>query len=69
MDKLDTYADYFSQVFSSHLRKEPIDNERIKVAKDTGFTYQQLSQAVRSIRNNKAPGLDGVTAEILKLGG
>ena len=56
-------------MFSSHLWKEPIDSERIKVAKDTGFTYQQLSQAIRSTRNNKAPGLDGVTAEILILGG
>ena len=67
--KLDIYADYLSQMFSSHLWKEPIDSEKIKVAKDTGFSYQQLSQAIRSTRNNKAPGLDGVTAEILKQGG
>ena len=69
VDRLDTYADHFSEVFSSHVWKEPADSERIKVVKDAGFTYQQLSQAIRSMPNNKASGLDRITAEILKLGG
>ena len=69
VDKLDTYADHFSQVFSSHLWKEPSGSERIKVTKTTGFSYQRFSQAIRSMPNNKAPGLDGISAEILKLGG
>ena len=68
-DKLDIYASFFAQIFSSDTRKDFPSDERIAPRKELGLTYQQFLRAVKSMPAGKAPGLDGVTAEILKLGG
>ena len=68
VDQLDSYADHFAQVFGESTWNYP-PNEKIVVGKDTWLTYTQLLRIVMHMPNNKAPGPDGVLAEILKLGG
>ena len=67
-DKLDAYADYFAQVFRSDTWRSPPDSKRITSTEDLGLTYHELFEAMKCMPNNKAPGPDGVTAEIIKLG-
>ena len=69
VDRLDTYAEHFAKVFSSETWKAPEHGQRITATKDLGLTHGDLSEAVESLPNNKAPGSDGITAEVLKLGG
>ena len=68
MDKLDAYADCVAQVFRSDTWRGPPDSKRITSTEDLGFTYHELFEAVKCTPNNKEPGPDGITAEILKLG-
>ena len=64
--RLEAYADYFAGIFSSETRKSLPDSQRITSTKDLGLTYRDLIEAVKCMPNNKAPGPDGVMAEILK---
>ena len=68
-NRLEAYADHFAGIFSSETRKSLQDSQRITPTKDLGLTYRDLIKAVKCMPNNKAPGPDGVMAEILKLGG
>ena len=68
-DKLDVCADHFAQVSRSDTWQGPADSERVTSTEDMGLTYHELLEAVKRMHNNKAPGPDGITAEILKLGG
>ena len=43
----------------------PIDNEELCSA----ITEEEISTAISQMRNAKAPGLDGISSEVLKLGG
>ena len=69
VDKLDTYADHFACVFSSETWKGPRNSQRMTAVEDLLLKHSDLTGAVKHMPNNKAPGTDGVTAEILKLGG
>ena len=69
VDKLDTYADHFAQVFCESEWAAPSCEEEISASNDLRVTHHQLLRAMLCMPNNKAPGPDGVTAEILKLGG
>lgn len=68
VDKLDTYADHIAQVFGESSWIGP-PNEDIVVGKAPWLTYPRLMRVVKCMPNNKAPGPDGILAEILKLGG
>ena len=57
-DKLDIYASFFAQIFSSDTRKDFLSVERIAPRKELGLTYQQFLRAVKSMPAGKAPGLD-----------
>ena len=48
--------------------QSPPDGERITSTEDLGLTHHELFDAVERVPSNKAPGPDGATAEILKLG-
>ena len=67
-DKSNVRADHFVQVFRSETWKGAPDSKRIISAEDLGLTYHEFLEAVRHMPSNKAPGPDGVTAELLKLG-
>ena len=69
VDKLNIYANHFAQVFRSETWQEPPDSKRRTGTGDLGLAYNELFEAVKCMPKNKAPGPDGVTAEILQLGG
>jgi hypothetical protein len=36
---------------------------------DPPHTFDELEKSIKKLKNNKAPGADGITAELFKLGG
>ncbi len=39
------------------------------VYREESITYKEVNQAIKRLKNGKAAGIDGFTAEILKCGG
>ena len=46
-------------------QNSPIDNEELC----SPITEEEISTAISQMKNGKAPGLDGISSEVLKLGG
>ena len=46
-------------------QSSPIDNEELC----SPITEEEISTAIFQMKNRKAPGLDGISSEVLKLGG
>ncbi len=42
---------------------------RIEREREESITYEEVNQAIKRLRNGKAAGIDGITAEMLKCGG
>ena len=80
--KLRRWAEHFTSVTqsSSHVsevvlealpsiqppsQNSPIDNEELC----SPITEEEISTAIFQMNNRKAPGLDGISSEVLKLGG
>ena len=73
----DTFADYFGKV--QWARNNDIDQQRqeapdLEPIYDTGaevkqdsFTKEELNEAISRLKNNKTPGPNGVTSELIKL--
>ena len=73
----DTFADYFEKV--QWARNEQIDQQRQETpdtepiydteaeVKQELFTKEELNEAISRLRNNKTPGPNRVTSELIKL--
>ena len=64
---LEAYADYFSEYFAATRANGEEDKPYIILSEKYWLTHNTLSGIIRALPNNKAPGIDGVTAEIVKL--
>jgi len=72
--QLDRWVEHYSSIYSqdlhfttdalSHLPQLPILHDL-----DAGISFSSVKQVVRSLKNFKSPGADGITAEILRCGG
>ena len=72
----DTFADYFEKVqwarndFIDQQRQEAPDLEPIydteAEVKQDSFTKEELNEAISRLKNNKTPGPNGVTLELIK---
>ena len=49
----------------AHSQNSPINNEELC----SPITEEEISTAISQMKNGKAPGLDGISSEVLKLGG
>ena len=71
-DKLTRWAEHFKEVLN---RPEPAspavaDEPSHCLPIDTSdFTEVAVRKAIENLKNNKSPGMDGITAEMLKAGG
>ena len=73
----DTFADYFGKV--PWARNNDIDQQRQEApdleplydteaeVKQDSFTKEKLNEAISRLKNNKTPGPNGVTSELIKL--
>ena len=73
----DTFADYFEKV--QWARNEQIDQQRQEApdsepiydteaeVKQDSFTKEERNEAISRLKNNKTPGPNGVTSELIKL--
>ena len=73
----DTFAYYFEKV--QWARNNDIDQQRQETpdlepiydteadVKQDSFTKEELNEAIRRLKNNKTPGPNGVTSELIKL--
>ena len=73
----DTCADYLEKV--QWTRNDYIDQQRqeapdleliydtVAVVKQGSFTKEELNEAMGRLKNNKTPGPNGVTSELIKL--
>ena len=73
----DTFADYFEKV--QWARNNDIDQQRQEApdvepiydteaeVKQDSFTKEELNEAISILKNNKTPGPNGVTSELIKL--
>ena len=73
----DTFADYFEKVQWARNEQieqqrqdapdlEPIYDTEAEVTQDP-FTKEELNEAISRLKNNKTPGPNGVTSELIKL--
>ena len=73
----DTFADYFEKVqwatnndrdqqWQEAPDLEPMFDTEAEVKQDP-FTKEELNEAISILRNNKTPGPNGVTSELIKL--
>ena len=63
------WNDHFKNVLCGHERintRVILHNYRYIIELDAPFTMDELNFALRELKNNKAPGVDGVPAEIYK---
>ena len=47
--------------------KNESNREKFKNIKNEAFTYREIKVIIRSLKNNKAYGIDGITNEALKM--
>ena len=71
-DKLVRWAEHFKEVLN---RPEPAspavtDEQSHLLPIDTSdFTEDEVRKTIENLKNNKSPGMDGITTEMLKAGG
>ena len=73
----DTFADYFEKAQWARNKQidqqrqeapdsEPINDTEAEVKQDP-FTKEELNEAISRLKNNKTPGPNGATSELIKL--
>ncbi|CAH1239030.1 Hypp5694 [Branchiostoma lanceolatum] len=72
-DKLARWAEHFEEVLNRPDPTSPptvFDEPPHPLPIDTSdFTEAEVQEAIKTLKNNKSPGMDGITAEMLKAGG
>ncbi len=71
---VDRWAEHFRELLNQQNPVDPMvldefPNRPEIIELDLPPTFSEISSAVRSLKNNKAPGPDGIPAEIIKQGG
>ena len=66
---LEAYADYFSEFYGAKNADSEEDKPYTILSERYWLTYDTLVRTIEGMPNNKAPGVDGITSEIIKLGG
>jgi len=77
--QLDRWVEHYSSIYSqehfttdalSHVPQLPVLHDLDAVLHDLDeISFSSVEQVVRSLKNFKSPGADGITAEILRCGG
>ena len=68
-DKMSTYVGYFETEFKSSIATEVNAKDRVRIFNNGLVMMDELKRAVDRMPSNKSPGADGVTAEVLRIGG
>ena len=71
-DKLARWGEHFKEVLNRPEPPQPAETEdpphQLPINTDD-FTEEEVRKAIKTLKNNKSPGFDGITAEMLKGGG
>lgn len=66
---MDSYVEHFAREFDLQLPPSPLSGRNIRILGSRRLVKGKVRVAINEIPNNKAPGTDGVTAEILRARG
>ena len=71
-EKLARWAEHFSEVLNRPEPATPAQPEdpvsTLPINTDD-FSEEEVRKAIQMLKNNKSPGMDGITSEMLKVGG
>ena len=68
-DDLEAYADYFSEILAANSAEREVVAPYVILSERHWLSHDTISGFIRGLPNNKAPGVGGIAAEIVKLGG
>ena len=74
-ETVDAFRQHFERVLNQDRRvdhtfvSEKLEQRPVAEALDQPITQKEVEEAVRSLQNAKAPGMDGLSPEIWKVGG
>lgn len=61
------YCDNSAKLFFDSVNQIKVISLEDKEACDGGIAQSEIEQAIKSLKNNKSPGSDGLTAELYKM--